>query len=268
MAPRTHPGEWVLPLVRSSAKVTPMSVNESFLATALAHGKIRPTPGHLWCEKLASVSSVDVDGLGSVSVSEVTSSGLVLVSDRTEEADTVLGNLLVVRAVGEDPHLPQGWHTYHLGREVSWPLGTWEGQCIEVGTVIAIRAVAGVNQGRDRRYVQVRYDEIAAIGAPLDEPEDAPAMYPGPGWVLVRLDTPKDDTFGSVYVGEGRRDVFENGGVHWGTVYSLPRGFSEPFLGVSIGSRVAVPRWQSTEYLELEGGIRAVPWGDVLAVEE
>lgn len=244
-----------------------MSANESFLATALASGKIRPTPGHLWCEKLATVSSVDVDGIGSVSVSEITSSGLVVVSERTEEADTVLGNLLVVRAIGEDPPPPRGWHTYHLSRERSWPLGTWKDQRIEVGTVIAIRAVAGVNQGRDRKYVQVRYDEIAAIGAPLDEPDDAPAMYPGPGWVLVRLDDyDGDDTSsGGVYVGEGRKDVFDNGGVIWGEVYSLPRGFSDP--SVHPGARVAVPRWQSTEYLELEGGIRAVPWGDVLAVE-
>lgn len=243
-----------------------MSLNESFLASSLAQGKIRPTPGHLWCEKLSTVSSMDVDGIGAVSVSSVTASGLVVVSDRTEEADTVLGNLLVVRAIGEDPPPPRGWHTYCLGREQSWPLGTWKDQRITIGTVIAIRAVAGVNQGRDRKYVQVRYDEIAAIGAPLDEPDDAPAMYPGPGWVLVRLDKPVDDMHGSVYVGEGRKDVFENGGVHWGTVYSLPRGFQDP--SVRVGSRIAVPRWQSTEYLELEGDIRAVPWGDVLAVEE
>lgn len=224
--------------------------------------RIRPLPGYLWCEKIPTIRPLPVDGLGTVTVSSVTPSGLAIVSDRTEENDAVRDAYsLVVRSLGADP---PAWHTFVLDRERTWPCGTWAEQKIREGTVVVVRAVSGLEQSRASRHIQIRYDEIAAIGAPLDEPDDAPAMYPGPGWVLVRLDEPPSDTHGSVYVGSAHADVFANSGVSWGTVYALPRGWAD---ALTVGDRVAVPRWNATEYVDLEGNIRAVPWGDVLAVE-
>lgn len=213
---------------------------------------------------------MDVDGVGTIRTSGTTDSGLVLVSTRDESYDMVRGNLLVVRELGLDP--PWGWHTHCAGTggERTWPAGTWREQEIRRGTVIAVRAVAGLDQGSDARFVQIRYDEVAAIGAPRDEPDDAPAMYPAPGWVLLRMerDEADDTTDGGIYVGSERRDIFANNGIAWGSVYALPRGWSGE-MGVRVGSRVGVPRWNAHEYLELEdGAIRAHNWGDVLVIDD
>lgn len=227
----------------------------------LADGRIRPPRGHLWCEKLTEGKTLDVDGLGTISIAtDPTPSGLVVVSGRTSEAEDVLTSLLVVRALGDDP---LAWHTLYQDRERSWPLGTWAEQKVGRGTVLATRAIAGVDQGRDHHFVQVRFDEIAAIGAPLTEPSDLPLMYPGPGWLLVHMDWDEsDDTSdGGIFIGHGAKDVYANSGLHWGTVYATPRGWDEPLLP---GARVAVPRWNAPEYVELSGNIRAYPYYDIL----
>jgi len=165
--------------------------------------------------------------------------------------DGVLGDnfkaiYLVVIALGEADPGRFGW--------------TWADQALERGTIIAINSRAGLNQSSESDFLQVRQDEIAVIGE-----------LPAPGWVLVQ----EDDTtpqVGNILVSSGAlAGRLESKGELWGTVLAVAP--DDPTLdGLGQGDRVAIPYrvtgGGATEFLTFDGGIRAVPTGDVLCAGE
>lgn len=237
-------------------------MSDEYISDMLDDEKLRPVRGSVWCEKYTpGRERLMVEGLGVVSVADETESGIVLISGDAE-TDLVKASLLVVRAIGE---APENWSVRFLdraraGRKVDkvYPCD-WENQRIEVGTVIAIRAVAGEGQVKNSRFIQVRYDEIVAIGTPLDA--DEIPMLPAPGWVLVEpLPEPQE---ASIFIGG-----METSQSEWGRVLGTPRGL---YGDVSTGDVVAYPLhrvYGATEYVTFEGGLRAVPVYDLLAVLE
>lgn len=224
--------------------------NESYLGQVLDEGKIRPLAGHLIAEKL-------------VTQDYTSPSGVIIPRFDKPEDELTKHNLLVVRALGKPP---DKWHTRYFQWEYDHDT-TWAEQGIEVGTVVVARAVAGVGQSSDSPYVQLRYDEIAAIGAAADD--DRADMYPAPGWVMMVQDVDHGDTSaGGIYVGSERAEVFAEGALVWGVVTMLAKWDPMTRGTLVIGDRIGVPRYNPTEFIQLEGGIRLVPFDDVLVIEE
>lgn len=245
--------------------------SDDILEEYLEAGKLRPVAGSLWCEKYTGAKAqLEVEGLGIVNYTDVTDSGIVLVSNTTEETDNIRAELYIVRAVGREP---EKWSTRWASRGPEWEHPenvdvvyntTFEAQKVLEGTVIATRSIAGESQGSDSRFVQIRYDEIVAIGTPVDE--DSLPMLPAPGWVLVEKDEVEEELESGLYKGTGT--VYDNGFVLWGTIVGIPR---ETPCGVEVGARVAIPLFYgagATEYVEFENGqFRVMPEADLLAVE-
>lgn len=223
--------------------------NDSYMTEMLDRGAMRPLRGHLIAEKIQEQEHVSKAGV------------IIPQFERPEDALTK-HNLLVVRALGRPPG---EWRCRYFEREFDHQT-SWEEQGIEVGTVVVARAVAGQGQATDSAFVQLRYDEIAAIGAPVDD--ERADMYPAPGWVMMVKDVDHGDTSeGGVYVGSQRAEVFAEGQLIWGSVTGLAKWDRLVRGQLVIGDRIGVPRYNPTEFIELEGGIRLVPFDDVLAIE-
>jgi hypothetical protein len=160
------------------------------------------------------------------------------------------------------------WNGRDPGKPIERDFHTsFEEQKIEVGTVLAVRAIAGSEQDSSSHFIQVRYDEICAIGKPFDEVGGFD-MLPAPGWVLVQKDeatTPKS----TLYNYDSLAQVMVDGWGTWGTIIELPRGVNSNDL--RVGDHVMFPSHAgvgSTEYVEFGGGIRCLPLEDILLVQE
>lgn len=232
--------------------------------------RVRPLPGFLWCEEVPQSVTRYVPGLGNVEVARETSTGLYLPPESQESAP-LTGKLLVVRRKGDEP---EKWNQRWFGRERDRST-TFAEQKIDEGTLLVVRKMAGVTPIEHSRWYQVRYDEVCAIGVPLDE--DHPSgldMLPCPGWVAVRLDplpSSTDSASGLWIRSEVRAAIDGEGGV-WGTVVATARGAERDRLsmGLTPGDRVLLPAHTgcgATEYIE-HRGLRFCPEDDVLAVTE
>ena len=239
-----------------------LSPRDKAVRALLDAGKLRPKKGSLWCEKLLEHDEITVDGVGVVTGS-VTSSGLVLVGSGGNSQDqSVKSKLLLVRAVGESP---DAWSFRYFDKERNWGALTFASQNVDVGTVLCVRAVSGKELEADARFIEVRYDEIVAIGQPEGVGEHD--MLPAPGWVLLDMTVDAQDCkVGIIYVREDAYDVVSNGEAQWATVLALAGGASE-VDGMEQGSRVLVDRYKFTEYVQI-GNLRFVPIDEVLGVEE
>ena len=140
-----------------------------------------PLSGFLWAERLQTEEVESVEGPGQCPSQR--QDWLRPRAHRHERLETEMIDsfLFVVRVLGNDPN---DWHFRYFERERSWN-ASWASQRIDVGTVIAVRPVSGVRQSKTSHFRQFRWDEIVAIGRPLDE-DDYPDMLPAPGWVLLR----------------------------------------------------------------------------------
>lgn len=237
---------------------------------------VKPMPGYVICEKYVDTDKVFVEGFGWVNSKGVTPGGLVMVSNKTSEQDYVNAVRYVVRRVGDNP---DAWRFRCLSTGGSWngkdpgkPINrnfrtTWDAQKIEVGTVLAARAVSGTEQDRDSRFLALRYDEICAIGKPLDETEGF-EMRPAPGWVMVQKEevAQRND---NLVVYAGLQQLMNDGLGTIGRVIELPRETDSE--GLQVGDRIMFPSHApagATEYIEFGGGIRCLPLEDVLLVME
>lgn len=229
--------------------------NDDFIEQALDDNKLRPPRGHLWAEKvtetqLHKVGSSYIDGT-------LTSSGLLVPSGKSSESNDYLAKSYVVRALGTEPK----WLQRFFEKEKDYKT-TWSEQHIEVGTVVAARAVNGIEQDKTSHFIQLRYDEIAVIAA---SPGDELDMYPAPGWVILKMIEEEVKTPGGLSL--GNYNTYAHGHVLRGKVYSLPRGIPTE---LSIGDIVFIPSCAgngATEWVEL-GDYRAVPLDDILGVQE
>lgn len=233
-----------------------MNEREKYIGEMLDRNVIRPKQGHLLCEKLSDVPTVSVEGLGEVSGS-LSAGGLLVVTKQTEEDAAIRSKLCVVRAMGKDP---VEWNNRWFGKERDFKTD-WKGQRVDIGSVIGIRAIAGVEQALADKFIEVRYDEIGAIGQPPDDgPDD---MLPAPGWVFLDVSLDAGDTkLGSLYFRPEMKDVLENGGISWGRVLALPRDYRDGEL--VVGDEVCFDRAKNEEYMMLEGSIRAMPQDELL----
>jgi len=216
--------------------------------------KVRPMRGTLWCRKyVPGREQFEVEGLGTVNGTQV--GDLVVVSDKTLGSDNTLSKFAVVEAIG---HGPISWGVLYLSStdlrgysEINWDTD-WDEQNIKVGTVICLRACAGIDQRREEDFIQVRYDEICAIGTPIGA---SPPMLPAPGWILIEP-MPLEVRLGM--------DMFEI--VGRARVYALPKG--GPQLDIAVGDIVLYPVVGGMEHVEFDNGaIRGLPYGELLAVE-
>ncbi len=240
--------------------------NDEFLEQALLDDKFRPMPGHVICMKNTKNVEVDVAGFGTVTASKVTDSGLVLVSNDTKESEQVKALMVTVAAVGKDP---DRWETRipKSKKKDLWNT-TWEEQKIRVGTVLSIRVGSGVDQTRGSNFIDLRYDEISCIGQPQDE--DCPDMLPAPGWVLVRMDTTEVKDHAGLIVEEALEEILSNGNMLYGWIIGLPRGYpTHCGADLHVGDRICFPAHSgvgATEFVEFDGGLRALPIRDVFGV--
>lgn len=236
-------------------------------------GNVVPLPGYLVCEKYTGISKTYVDGYGTVDTSEITASGLVIVSDVSQEQEFVSATRLVVRRAGASPHR---WRFRHLTTGGHWGgdnpgkiiekdfKTTFEAQKIKPGTVVATRAVYGAEQDKQSRFTVLRYDEVCAIGKPLTE-EEGFDMLPAPGWVIVQKAIPRRED--GLHIPIMTNQFITEGGGTWCIVLEVARGTDND--GLKPGDRVLIPSYAttgSTEYIEFDEGVRCLPLEDVLAV--
>lgn len=227
-------------------------------------GRLRAKAGHLWAEKLTFGQTFDTPGFGPVN-GTTTASGLVLVSNKSQTDESVLAKLLVVRVLGPDP---ERW-SFRYGKnrkERDWKT-SWQEQKVEVGTVVAIRSVAGIEQDKEDRYIEVRYDEICAIGQPDDGTEHD--MLPAPGWVMldIGLEHKSEKTAAGLFIRPELQDVLEDatGCMKWGKIAAVPVGYPDSELEVDL--EAGFDRYQIMEYMDA-GKYRFCPQDEILAVRE
>ncbi len=241
--------------------------NDAYLEQALLDEKFKPMPGHVICMKQSKNVVLDVAGLGAISASCITDSGLALVSSDTQASEHVKAMMVTVVAMGDNPYK---WETRVPGNKKRKEVHdtTWSEQQIGIGTVLSIRPIAGVNQTKDSPFLDLRYDEISCIGQPFDD-ENSPDMLPAPGWVLVKLDeTQKQDRSGIV-IEDGLEEILQNGNMLYGEILGLPKGYGNGDL--SVGDLICFPAHGGVgaiEFVEFDGGLRALPMHDVLGVAE
>lgn len=215
---------------------------------------VRPMPGTVWCNKQSTPRvSVNVPGYGNVEVAGTAAGGLILPFTDTRGDVNLLTSVFVVERVGAD---------------VTWRIDktnyrtTFAEQGIEPGVLIATRAGAGLDQDRSADHINIKFNEIAAIGNTED---DGPPMYPAPGWVLCRVLLNKRET--TLYVEEKHQDVLEQAGAVRMVVEAVPRG-SWP-CSVAVGDVVYMARFTATDFVEFEDGTyRCVHEDDILGVED
>jgi hypothetical protein len=227
---------------------------------------IKPLPGFLWCEKIPDTAPRNVPGFGTVNVTDIRS-GLYIVDapDKEESLVELKKSLLIVRRAGESVPWRQRW----FRKEREWGTSLEE-QGVAEGTVIALRACAGKDAGD--LGVQVRYDEIVAIG----QSEGKMAMLPAPGWIMVSLEMTRDDKNNGLFLPRPIIQRYRDAWGAWGTVVAVPKGLERETHeeGVAVGSQVLIP-WHeqngATEFVEMddpEDGrkYRFAPLDDVMAV--
>ena len=221
-------------------------------------GKLKPVPGTLIGVRYRP-DLVDTGVVGKVKGRRV--GGLVVVESVETTDDALNQTAVVVRLVGAD--IP--WRSRFQNLEHNHET-TWGAQRIEPGTLVFARSVAQAPLGVGTDYVQLRYDDLAAVGVPLDEPPTVPCV-PAPGFVLVKK-VEYEDKIGSIYMKEAYSEVFSEGAGMRGVVAALPRADNLiQSSGIKVGSTVTFPRYQLSEYIDLEGGFRLIHFEDVLAVE-
>lgn len=234
-----------------------MTDRDRYIRDLLRTGKLRPKAGHFWCEKVFENKEIEIDGVGTVS-GVLHASGLVLVGGKSTQDEAVRSKLVVVRALGGEP---PAWRTRWFHKERTWP-ATWESVGVAPGVALLVRAVSGVEQANDAQFIEIRYDEIVAVGQPHDAP--GPDMLPAPGWLLVDIDPGSDTRIGSIYTtGSDHRDALENNRIQWGTVTGLPNGYDGE---LTLGDRAGFARFDWTEYVQA-GMMRYMPQDEVLCVE-
>lgn len=213
---------------------------------------IRPLTGHIYVQKYnPDQQLVNIDNVGVVNIRQITESGLVWVSNDSKEASDVRAELYVIESVGPNP---RKWTQRYFSSEFNWDTD-WVEQRIQVGTIVSARACAGMVSKLDH-FVQLRYDEICAIGVPVDSDEDID-MRPAPGWVMVEIIEPE-------YSGSLIAEVAEDWCLR-AKVVGLPIGYNLPDL--VLGSVVGIPVYtQATEYVDFQDNLRALPMEDVLCV--
>lgn len=235
---------------------------DAYLEAMLEEDRVRPLPGHLIGMKVTQNEHVDLEGYGKVAVSTVTAGGLVLVSNDTKEAEHYKAKLVTVLVLGAEP---DRWSTRWFDKKRDWKTSFAE-QGIELGTVVAVRAVSGVDQVKGSKFIQLRYDEISTIGQP--EGTEGPDMLPAPGWVLVRMESPEKVDRGLI-IYEGLEQVLQDGNMSYGVIIGLPRGY--PGTDFQVGDRICFPTHTgvgATEFVEFEGGLRCLPIDDVFGKVE
>jgi len=248
-----------------------------YLDAVFEEDRVRPVKGYVICEKYVETNKVFVEGLGWVDSKGFSPGGLLLVSNKTTEQEYVNAVRFVVRRVGLSPDewrfrcLSTGgcWNGPQPGKPIERNFHTtFEAQKIEVGMVLAARAVSGSQQDKASRFIALRYDEICAIGKPLDEPEGFD-MLPAPGWVMVKKDEVQARPGSRIHTYVGLEQLTQHGQGTLGVVIELPRGTDSD--GLKVGDRVMFPTHAgvgATEFIEFEGGIRCLPLEDVLLVLE
>lgn len=234
------------------------------LEDLLKAGKIRPVRGSLIGLKYTP-ELIDVGaGIGKLK-GEKTASGLVVVKGPEDAEDALTKHTMVmVVALGQTP---EKWESRFGFSEFDHKTG-WAQQHIDVGTLVFVRAVAAAPLGVDNDFVQLRYDDIAGVGVPLNDSYNLGPCYPAPGWLLVKLDEHEAKVGSIIVPSADYADVMKEGAGQWGTVYVLPRNDILISDTLKAGDRVLFPRYQLTEYIDLEGGFRLLPFEDVLSVEE
>jgi hypothetical protein len=214
---------------------------------------VRPMPGTVWCSKrLQPTTTVNIGGFGNVEIEQVTPGGLLVpFTDRRGDVNLKTSMFLVER----------------VGTDLPWRIGkrnyatTFAEQGIGPGVVIATRAGAGLDQRRGDDYINIRFNEIAAIGNTED---DGPPMWPAPGRVLCRVLLNERNK--GVLVDELHADALEQPQAVRMVVEAVPRG-SWP-CSVAVGDIVYMPRFTATDFVEFEDGTwRCIHEDDILGVE-
>jgi len=237
--------------------------DDQFLEQALLDDKFRPMPGYVICIKDTKNKVLDVEGLGAITISEERESGLVLISNETKLGENYKSLLVTVVCVGREP---DAWECRWFKKKRNWNT-SFKDQGIDVGTVLGVRAVSGVDQTKGSDFVLLRYDEISVIGQPLDF--DGPDMLPAPGWVLVSILDSGIQNHGGLQIKQTIEEIVQHGFMTRGRVVALPRGYSDGEY--AVGDIICFPTHTgvgATEFIEFDGGLRALPMDDVLAIEE
>lgn len=235
---------------------------DAYLEAMLEEDKVRPLPGHLIGLKHTKNKHIDLEGYGQIAVSQQTASGLVVVSNDTREAENYKALLVTIFVLGDEP---DKWNTRWFDKKKDWKT-TFAEQRIDVGTTVAIRAVSGVDQVKGSKFIQLRYDEVSAIGQ-AEDATDVPDMLPAPGWVLVQLDTSEHKNKAGLHIYAGLQQVLDQGQMSYGTIIGLPRGY--PFDDLHVGDTICFPTHTgagATEFVEFEEGLRCLPIDDILGV--
>ena len=227
----------------------------SAIEEMLKSGNIRPVRGTLWGMAYTEAEVERIEGIGGVKVASVLDSGLVLPSLTDEVADSYQSVMYVVLAIGNEE--PGQW--------------SWEESGVKPYVIVASRAAAGMNQG-ERKWMNLKWSEIMAIGEPIGSD---PPMRPAPGYILIKEDDKTNDRESGVLASNAEMAYhYENPGIVWGTVLSLPKvkDFDGSNLdGLKVGDRVAAPYTRAsggTEWLTAEDGMRVLPINEVLMVQD
>lgn len=217
--------------------------------------RVKPMPGTVWCHKQSKPKvRVNVAGIGMVEVESATAGGLLIPFTDNRGDVNVKTSMFVVESVGADLPWRIGKTDHHT---------TFAEQCIVPGVIIATRAGAGLDQRREADHINVRYNEIAAIGNMEDE---GPPMYPAPGWVLCRV-LRQTAAGRTLTVDADHEDALEQPQAVRMVVEALPR-CAPANMGVAPGDIVYMPRFTAQNFVEFEDNTwRVVPLEDIIAVE-
>ena len=228
-----------------------------YMENLLKQGNVRPARGTVWAMAYSDVELEMIEGIGTVKLESKLESGLVLPSLSTDTSDAYKSVMYVILAVGAEE--PGQW--------------SWEEVGIEPYVMVASRSAAGMNQGQsDRKWMNLKWNEIMAIGEPLGS---WPPMRPAPGFILIQEEEKMNERESGVIASSGDMAYhYENPGIVWGEVLSLPKvkDFGETFLDdLEVGDRVAAPYTRAsggTEWLTAEDRMRVLPINEVLMVDD
>jgi len=227
----------------------------NYIERMLKDGNVRPARGTIWAMAYTEAEFERIDGIGTIKLGATLDSGLVLPSLSDDVSDSYKSVMYVVLAIG--PEEPGQW--------------SWEAAGVRPYVMVASRAAAGMNQG-DRKWMNLKWNEIMAIGEPKDQ---WPPMRPAPGYILIQEEEKMNDRESGVVASNVDMAYhYENPGIVWGEVLSLPKdtGFAETFLdGLKVGDRVAAPYTRAsggTEWLTAEDRMRVLPINEVLMVDD
>lgn len=249
------------------------------MTAAAKKEKVRPLPGTIWCTKydpsvqhrLRLQNGATLEGV--LHKVEGSAKGLFLPSTKSNAVSDVLAKLYLVESVGREPY--DGWTTkWFLKTKETvkpstrrWP-GTFEDQGVSEGVIVAASAKAGMlHSGLRDEQVQLRHDEIVAIGKPLgpEYAKDEFGMFAAPGWVIVKLLVATGTHKSGLVINPQINTREQQGSAQWGTIVETPRGTSYDELGgLAVGVHVSFPYAlhagdHALEWVDFAGGYRAVP---------